>query len=261
MKLISLNTWGGKIYQPLMNFIKDHSGTTDIFCFQEIYDTKSDIKQHKDIRANLLNELISILPDFQVCYSVEISGFDTTPDPVDFYLTMGKAMFIKSYIHIEAIDDILLYGNKEEKFLMKDFSNLPVTLQAVNFIINEKKFTIVNIHGTAFPGNKLDTQLRIEHSNKIKGFLDSKSGAKIITGDFNLLPQTQSIKILEDNLRNLIKEFNIQRTRSKLSPFYGRTDFQKFADYTFVSGDVNVEKFEVSKIDISDHLPMILQFS
>ena len=244
-----------------MKFIKQQSIDTDIFCLQEIYDTKSDIKQHKDIRTNLLNELIKILPDFQVCYSVEISGFDTTPDPVDFHLTMGKTIFIKDNISVETTDDILLYGNRTEKSLKNDFSNLAVTLQTINFSIRGKKFIVVNIHGTAFPGNKLDTELRLEHSNKLKEFLASKRGAKIVVGDFNLLPETQSIKILEDDLKNLIKEFLVERTRSNLSPYAGKPDFQKFADYTFVSKEVQVKSFEVPKIDISDHLPMILQFS
>ncbi|MBI2330075.1 endonuclease/exonuclease/phosphatase family protein [Candidatus Daviesbacteria bacterium] len=261
MKLISLNTWGGKIYKPLLDFIQKHSQDTDIFCFQEVYSTKSDVKQHKAIRANLLNELIKILSNFQFFYSIKMSGFDSTPNPVNFHLTAGKVIFIKNRFKVNTTGDILLYGDREEKSLKQDFSNLAVTLQSVEFTIQGKKFTVVNIHGTAFPGTKLDTTLRLEHSNKIKGFLNSKKGAKIIVGDFNLLPETQSIKILEEDMQNLIKGFNIKRTRSNLSPFYGKTDFQKFADYTFVSPEVNVISFTVPEIDVSDHLPMILEFS
>lgn len=261
MKLVSLNTWGGKIYQPLVDFIRQHSKDTDIFCLQEVYSTETEVKEYKDIRTNLLNELKKILPDFQVFCSIEIRGFDPISRPVNFDLTFSKAIFIKDHFKVNNPEDILLYGNREEKSLKKDFSNLAVTLQSIEFTVHEKKFTIVNIHGTPFPGDKLDTSLRIEHSHKIKRFLNSKPGAKIMVGDFNLLPATKSIKMLEDNMRNLIKEFNIQRTRSKLSPFYGRTDFQKFADYTFVSNEVQVKSFEVPKLEISDHLPMILQFS
>ncbi|MCR4306036.1 MAG: hypothetical protein NUV73_03055, partial [Candidatus Daviesbacteria bacterium] len=228
---------------------------------QEIYNTNSAIKQYKDIQPNLLNKLITMLPDFQFFYSIEMSGFDTIPNPVNFHLTMGKAIFIKNNIYVHTTDDILISGDREERSLKKDFSNLAVTLQSVDLTIHRKQFTILNVHGAAFPGNKLDTKLRLEHSQKLKEFLNSKQGAKIIAGDFNLLPETQSIKILEDNLRNLIKEFNIQRTRSKLSPFYGRSDFQKFADYTFVSRGIHVKDFEVPKVDISDHLPMVLEFS
>lgn len=261
MKLISLNTWGGKIYQPLIVFIKKHSADTDIFCFQEIYNTISDVKQYGDIRPNLLDELIKILPDFRFFYSAEIKGFDSDPNPVDFDLTVGKTIFIRKRFQVDSGDDLLLYGDRSEKFLKKDFSNLPITLQSIDFTINKKQFVVLNIHGTSFPGTKLDTKLRLEHAAKIKDFLKSKKGEKIVVGDFNLLPGTRSIKIMEDRMRNLIKEFNIQRTRSKLSLFFGREDFQKFADYTFVSKGVEVKSFEVPKVEISDHLPMVLEFS
>jgi exonuclease III len=35
MKIITLNTWGGKIYKELMDFVNKNKDT-DIFCFQEI---------------------------------------------------------------------------------------------------------------------------------------------------------------------------------------------------------------------------------
>lgn len=261
MKLVSLNTWGGKVFDPLISFIKQQSTDTDIFCFQEIYKTTSDIRQYKDIRANLLDELIKILPDFRFFYSIEISGFDTTPDPVNFDLTVGKAIFTKNNIKINSEEDLPIYGDRSKRFLRKDFSNLPVIVQSIDITSDSKRFVICNVHGTPFPSSKLDTALRLRHSQKIKDFLKTKQGAKIVTGDFNLLPETQSIKIYEKEMKNLIKEFNIQITRSRLSPFSNQPDFQKFADYTFVSSDVNVTNFKVPYVEISDHLPMILEFS
>lgn len=262
MKLISLNTWGGKIYKPLIKFIKQHSKDTDIFCFQEIYDTRSNVKQYKDIiRANLLDELKIILSNFRVFYSLEIADFDANPDSVDFDLTVGKAIFVKKGIKVNNYGDILLYGDRTEKKLRKDFSNLPVVLQYVQLSVDNKQLIICNIHGTSFPGSKLDTELRLNHSKRIVDFLKDKDGIKILTGDFNLLPNTYSIRIFEEKLKNLIKEFNIQRTRSNLSPFFGKKGFQKFADYTFVSSDIVVKNFQVLEIEISDHLPMILEFS
>lgn len=261
MKLISLNTWGGKIYQPLINFIRQHSKDTDIFCFQEIFNTTSNIKQYNGIRTNLLNELIKILPDFSFYYSVEVSGFDENAKHTNFNLTVGKAIFIRKSFQVNSENDLLLYGNRLEKCLKEDFSNLAVTMQCVNFTANNKPYIICNIHGISFPGSKLDTKLRLEHSRKIIDYLKDKKGTKILIGDFNLLPETKSIGFLEKEMRNLIKEYKIQLTRSKLTPYYGKENFQPFADYTFVSDWVEVESFEVPKVEISDHLPMILEFS
>ena len=93
---------------------------------------------------------------------------------------------------------------------------------------------------------------------KIKAFLNSFQLGKILCGDFNLLPDTQSLAILETecNLVNLIKTHNIPTTRS---PLYLKPE--KFADYTLVSRDIEVKHFEVPNVEVSDHLPMILEFS
>lgn len=261
MKLISLNTWGGKIYQPLINFIKKQSEDTDIFCFQEMHDTNTEIKSSHSYRANLLTEIKNILPGFKVFYFPVMKGVDEEANPVDFNLTQGQAIFVKNEIRVNQTENYFIF--KEEGFttLKKDFSNLPTPLQYISFRSNDRELFIFNFHGSPIPGNKLDTDKRLMEARKVKDIIESKRGAKILVGDFNLLPKTQSIKIVESYLKNLIKEFNIKKTRSNLSPFYGTSEFQKFADFTFVSNDINVKSFQVPDLPISDHLPMILEFS
>lgn len=261
MKLISLNTWGGKHFDELIHFIKQNQNT-DIFCFQEIYDTKSDIKEHNDIRTNLLEEITQILPDFEVFYFKTLFNYD--PDAkktVDFDLAYGTAIFAKDNLKIQSHQNFFVYKPKLLTQLKKDWSNLATPLQYISFNFNGKKFSIFNFHGTPFPPAKKDTKKRLEQSKKINQIMEDFTGAKILVGDFNLSKNTKSIKILEKDMINLIKEIDIKATRSKLSPFYGKSNFQKFADYTFVSKEVNVKEFSVPDVKISDHLPMILQFS
>ena len=261
MKLISLNTWGGKYFEPLINFIKQHSKNSTIFCLQEIYNTTSNVKHYNGIQANLLAEIKKVLPDFQYFYFSILSGFDDEAEPVDFSLSHGSAIFIKKNIPVDSHKDYFIYKDKSLNPLKKDFSNLATPLQYISFHLNGKTFAIFNFHGTSFPADKLDSSNRLKAVKKVKKIIEGKFGAKILVGDFNLLPHTQSIKIFEDNMKNLIKKFNIPKTRSRLSPFYGKSDFQKFADYAFVSTDINVLEFRVPHIKISDHLPMILEFS
>lgn len=261
MKLISLNTWAGKIYQPLMDFIQNHSGKTDIFFFQEIFDTKSDIKDYKDFRANLLYEIKNILPGFQVFYFPVVPGFDDEANSVAFDLSFGQAIFVKNSVEVTSQENHFVFKDENFRELKKDFSNLPTPLQYIGFKLNNKEFSLFNFHGSPMPGDKLDNVRRLKEAQKTKEIVEGKKGAKILAGDFNLLPQTQSVRISESYLKNLIKEFNIEKTRSNLSPFYGTPIFQQFADYTFVSNDINVKSFEVPDVEISDHLPMILEFS
>jgi endonuclease/exonuclease/phosphatase family metal-dependent hydrolase len=134
-------------------------------------------------------------------------------------------------------------------------------VQVLTLETNGKKFTVFNFHGVAQPGNKLDTPQRIQNSKRLGLIWDSLlDSEKILCGDFNLYPEIESIKILESRARNLIKEFNIQNTRNQVSWDKYPESHQKFADFTFVSPDLKVKSFEVPYNEVSDHLPMILEF-
>jgi len=91
------------------------------------------------------------------------------------------------------------------------------------------------------------------------------SGPQIVIGDFNLLPDTESIKKFEVyGYQNLIEDFAIKSTRNRIAweQFKNEPGFvkQHYADYCFVSKDVKVKKFTVPNIEVSDHLPLILEF-
>ncbi len=55
--------------------------------------------------------------------------------------------------------------------------------------------------------------------------------------------------------RNLIKEYSVQSTRSS----YYKKEL-RFADYMFVSPEVNITDFKVLPDEVSDHLAMYLDF-
>jgi endonuclease/exonuclease/phosphatase (EEP) superfamily protein YafD len=115
--------------------------------------------------------------------------------------------------------------------------------------------TIAHVHGLWVAGTKDDTPERIEQSQNINAILNRMRGEKILIGDFNLNPDTKSIKLLEGNMRNLVREYGITTTRSELS----KASKGKFADYAFVSAGVKLRKFSVLSAIVSDHLPLCLE--
>jgi len=238
MKLISLNIWGGGAYEPLIKFIKDNAGDTDVFCFQEVFFSSAMIVESRGVRLNILADIAAALPGFHCLIAPIGSGYDTS-GPID----------------IDVSEEERLQKNKT-------IDDIPCNFQYVCFRAENKAFTICNMHGVANPGDKKDNDERLEQSNKVINFLAGKKGAKILCGDFNLLPETKSIAMIEEaGMINLIKKFAIECTRSRLSPWFGSPDFQEFADYTFVSPDVNVLNFTVPDVEVSDHLPLVLEFS
>jgi endonuclease/exonuclease/phosphatase family metal-dependent hydrolase len=79
--------------------------------------------------------------------------------------------------------------------------------------------------------------------------------AKILCGDLNLRPDTQSLSLLEEGMCNLIKSYGITSTRTR---FYTRKD--RYADYVLTSPEVVVKSFQVLDTAVSDHFPLFLVF-
>lgn len=259
MKLVSLNVWGGKKFSLLMDFIQTHSKDTDIFCFQEIFDTATEKVGSHGFRLNLLAEISKILPDFQPYFASCVDNYIAgafLPNFTNFDLSWGLATFVNKKITVSSCGDFFVFG-KRDNFDPTDLNSLPRNMQYITFAVDNEKFLICNLHGIWRKGRKIDHPTRISQSEQIKNFMEEyKDEKKILCGDFNLNIDTKSLQLLEDNMKNLIKEYNIPTTRSKLY-----TWGDKFADYMLVSDNINISNFQVPEIEVSDHLPMILQFS
>lgn len=258
MKILSLNLWGGKAFSPLMEFLGKYNNDVDVFCFQEVFGTSNNVVETGGARANLLQELSNLFINYREFYYPTIRGVNPKGH-VGFDLKFGLATFVKREIEIESEGDFFTYRSRFAP-TKPDFTDEPSNVVYLNFNHNDKSFLVCNIHGIWYSGDKLDNPNRLAQTKKILEFIKKHEGPKVLCGDFNLRPETQSIKMLEQGLNNLVKECKIKTTRSPLDPFQGTKDFQSFADYTFVSRDIKVVDFQVPTVSVSDHLPMILEF-
>ncbi len=246
LKIITLNTWGGRIAEPLKSFIEKYKDV-DIFCFQEVFhdlDEKmstSDFIIEDDANKNLFSSIKDILDNHQGHFLPHLDNY-------------GLAIFLNKEIGCLDKGEELLYKN--DTFDPKNhFNDHDRKLQWIKIRKNDKEMVIINVHGHWTGKGKKDTEERIYQSTKIKEVLDKNQGEEILCGDLNLLPDTESIKIIEDaGLRNLIKENNIESTRTS---FYTKPD--KHADYIFVSSGVKVLDFKVLPDEVSDHSALYLE--
>ena len=123
--------------------------------------------------------------------------------------------------------------------------------------VEGKRVQILNLHGT-YTEKKLDNEGTIKQSEYILKAAQRKDIPTIIVGDFNLLPETKSIKMLDKKYRNLVVENNITSTRPDVRK--GKELGSSVVDYIFVDERIKVNKFEVIKTEISDHYPLVLDF-
>ena len=254
MKLISLNTWGGRAgKESLLEFFEHTKKDIDIFCLQEIWSAPyehlkgssaggKDI-DHDDILVYGKQEISKILTNHDGYFH---------PHHLENY---GLMTLINKKITIEKSGEVFVYRHKG--FVpVGDIGNHARNIQYFTFSLNSKKITVINFHGLWNGKGKTDSEDRLQQSEKIISFIKKLEGEIILCGDFNLLPSTESIKMFEDfDLINLIKENNIISTRTS---FYKKEE--KFADYVFVSKGIKVNEFKVLIDEISDHSPLLIDF-
>jgi len=258
MRLICLNTWGGKIFDPLLQYLSEQTPTTDIFCLQEIFSSADGPEWSGDTRTHLDRDVEKILSDFDTRYALGQKGFDKV-GPVSFDIARCEATYTQKKYTVLSSRSVPLYVFSETSTDPRKQSS---SMQIVEIAAaHHAQFTLCNIHGIAFPVDKLDCEERLLQATRILDVLAKIKGAKILCGDFNLMPDTESIRMIERaGMRNLIRECGIQTTRSTLNPWHGTPQQQNFADYVFTTPGIHVDNFSVPVVVVSDHLPLVLDF-
>lgn len=227
MKIIFLNAWEGQI-SDINQFILDQSTDTDIFCFQE--------SRHGSKPTVFCQNL---LPQFDLISADKY---------INLFNKFYQATFIKKNFSVTNTQTI---GQKDSTVGLGLFTQIKTPSGLLN---------ICNVHGHSRPGDKQDTPARIHQSQLIIDLFQNLTGPKIIGGDFNLDLNVKSVQMFEDNgFKNLIKEFKIPTTRNEIS-WRKYKNKQLFADFLFVSPDIKIKSFSVPNLEISDHLPLILEF-
>ena len=254
IKLISLNTWAGRALYPLMKFFHKQKDNIDIFCLQEVHNIDQMTADERHPEEHICGPLFDKISKELDNYEGSFAYFD------DDKRRMSLAVFFKSGLPVRTIEDFIVFQPEQPR----EIGSRMLTARKLQYItldFNSKELLVANYHGLWNGGPKIDTPERIEQSKKIKEFLNGIDGPAIFCGDLNLLPDTQSIGILEEDMRNLVKDHGIKSTRTSLYRHYENADEPNFADYMLVTPDINVIDFKVLPDIVSDHSPLFLEFS
>ena len=253
MKIISLNTWGGRAgKERLLEFFRAHDGGTDIFCLEEIWSAPYEHLEgtgaggkaiaHEEIMVYGLQEISALLTDYVAYFR---------PHHLEHYglLTLVHKRF-------KVREEGELFVHREKGYVPTgDVGNHARNIQYIVVDTPKGERMVINFHGLWNGKGKGDSDDRLLQSGNIINFLKHITVPQIFMGDFNLLPETASLKKFEEiGLRNLIKEYGVTSTRSSL---YQKPE--KYADYAFVSKEIKVKEFVVLPHEVSDHLPLSLE--
>lgn len=262
MKLLTLNV---ALFESnnskLSPFLKKEQ--PDIACFQEVtrgLDNKAD---ERFISKNAIDEGTSNLRQSffgptNVFGEVRMKDFHGKEnfyfDPKGL-LEMGN--YTKTGFEITKAQSIFLEGNFTYNTSHDTWPGEQSRAILVTDLLSDgKKLRIINYHGIWTSDKKGNTKTLLackEILNVAKKF----EGSVIICGDFNLFPDTPSMKVFTEDFVSLVDKFNIQSTRPSTNELNSN---RNVVDYVFVSKTIKVRGFKVYDNDVSDHLPLVLDF-
>lgn len=259
MKLICLNIWGGQLLEPLLSFLQREAVDTDIFCFQEVFDTDLDPPPilRRGARADIYRALTHALPGLTGHFALSEEGVDFD-GPIDAPVKLGLATFVKKGLNVDSV------GNEQIKGVqmvtgIRTYS-IVRNLQYLRVHTQHGPIIVANFHGLLDDGNKWDTVERIEQFMSVRRILATLPKPHILCGDFNVRAGTKSLKLFEEaGMRDLAKEYAVPLTRN--GNYAGLAQFNDpISDYAFVSPELTVTRFEALPDEVSDHLALVLEF-
>ena len=229
MKVLFLNVWHAQLADVLAAFIKEQAPIIDVFCFHEADTRQPDL-------------LTRLLPHFQ--------QYTTPSKVIDEHDWFNLKTYVRHGLHV-----------RQAHTLMPSELDRGIAL-VTNIEVEGSELAIINTHGIAYhPDDKLDTPGRLAQTDVIIDYCRILDCPVIIGGDFNLLPEAESIKrFAQAGFRNLVTDYQVPTTRNHyIWDRYPETK-QYYSDYIFTNKDIGVRAFNVPHQDVSDHLPMIVEF-
>jgi endonuclease/exonuclease/phosphatase family metal-dependent hydrolase len=131
------------------------------------------------------------------------------------------------------------------------------SVQVMSVDVAGKPLQILNLHGIWNQDRQGDARTLAQCTYVVQA-AKRNNIPTIIVGDFNLSPDSPSIQYMNKHFRNLITEYSIKTTRPDFND--GIDVGNNIVDYIFVSDSIAVHNFAVVQTDISDHLPLVLDF-
>lgn len=168
MKILFLNLWDGKLARPLQEFLAQQA-SADVLCFQEA------------------GTVESIIPE---CFSA-------------YQVLSAKKAIASGEVFEQAIYVHPRYRVTGVTELLQNDPEMGLGLGATVTDAQGQTYTIVNVHGIAracvagtflHADAKRDFPARIEQSRQLLEYLQAQTNPVILGGDFNVLPDTESIE-------------------------------------------------------------------
>lgn len=251
ISLLHLNILGGKFLDTIIDYIQDHQ--FDILQFQEVSGGEFNQYGHKDLFTQIKDRLD---------YNGVLTRAMTKPQNAASY--EGNATFFKNSFTFKHQNVVWLQPFAEMEKLAEqidEIKKLPRNALHLQLSKGGQIINLINAHLTWGPTPQ-DEPYKVEQGEILYKYLQTVPHSFILTGDFNVTPNSHIVQSINQLARNLTVENNLTNT---LNPRTHRAP-QLFppglaVDYVYVTKDITVKNFSlIDKKNLSDHFGLSITF-
>jgi endonuclease/exonuclease/phosphatase family metal-dependent hydrolase len=264
MRIMCLNAWGGRMHAALLPYLAQ--ATPDVLCLQEVIHSPATAKPELTYRdenrvlpqrTNLFAEVQRALPGYHATFCPAAQGVLW-----DGEVAVPSQWGLASYVHPRLAVIGQVQGFVHKDFSPEGYGAHPRSRAAHGVRLWDfeagRAVAVTQMHGTWDPRGKLDTPERAAQARALLALAQSLAAPgdlQVICGDFNVLPGSETLQILERaGFTELVLAGGFEGTRSSVYTKPGR-----FADYMLVDDPGAVRGFEVVRDpEVSDHCPLVL---
>lgn len=243
MKILQLNIWSGKLEKQIAALLTREDA--DVVCLQEVVQVEGG-------RSYFFLDLQEILS------ATGYQHFYHTPSWSGKYMRRearwGNCILSKT--PFKSTHSFYTYQEKVEDFdFLEDTDyNAGRALQHVIVENGGQQINVLNHHGYHLHSHKNGDGETVRQCGIIADYARNLEGPTVLCGDFNLVPDSPSLELINKVLVNHVKERSILTTRTPL------THKTEACDFIFTSPDLEVKNFQVLDDIASDHKALTIEF-
>jgi endonuclease/exonuclease/phosphatase family metal-dependent hydrolase len=246
IKILHWNIWFQEKVENILKVVKEIN--PDILCFQEVT-IGSNFNNKKNVAKFIAREL-NYNYNFSNAHKYE---FPITPKGESNY--GGNAIFSRFPII------------KNSNFPIMNPKDLPElkyerrTCAVSEIKVNKNKIIKIATAHASYNKGFIEDKEKINEAKKLINFFKKNPKNLIFTGDLNLSPNTNSIRLIGEKLEHCGPDYKKPTWTTKPFSFMGfeETKLKWRLDYIFATKDIKVLSSKIVKTEYSDHLPILLE--
>lgn len=261
MRILSVNAWGGAMFDALAAYLPDIDA--DVVALQEVTRTPGlrgwtrfeDRDRALPQRADLMTDVAGVLPDHEPWFTVSDTG-PVVANGIAHRQQFGLALLTRrSWVRI-ASREAFVHGSYADHHDEWPHSDRPRAAQVARLRGPDGRTVVVgHVHGLRDAAGKADTPARRAQAKRLAELVDSvrePGDTVVVCGDLNVLPDSETFTILSDlGLTDLVGSADTRTARY--------TKPVRHASYLLVSDPTAVRRFEiVTEPEVSDHRALLV---